>query len=149
MSFVIDGRILSTCFEIGKWPLSRVFLKNNGCYPWLILVPEQEDLQDIDQLPPRLRYVFMDEISQLSLIVKSYFKPDKLNIGALGNIVPQLHMHVIARFKHDDLWPHGVWQSLQTITPYPKDILNALLGDLRHRVSEAFCEKIKDSWGNK
>ena len=131
MTFEIDSRILSSCFELGDWPLSRVLLKNNADYPWFILVPRQENLQEIDQLSPALRHIFMDEISQLSSIAKHYFKPDKLNIGALGNMVPQLHMHIIARFKTDNLWPHGVWQAAQTNSLYPKNTRQLLLADLR------------------
>ena len=141
MSFKIDSRILSTCFEVGDWPLSRVFLKNTINYPWLILVPRQKNIQDIDQLAPRLQHLFMDEITRLSSIVKQHFMPDKLNIGALGNIVSQLHMHVIARYKHDALWPDGIWQSTQITTPYPQAILDPLLKELRHRVSAPFYEK--------
>ena len=132
---MIDDRIVSTCFLLGDWPLSRIFLKNNADYPWLILVPRQDTIQDIDELSVEARTLLMNEISALSSIVKSYFKPDKLNIGALGNIVPQLHLHVIARFTHDHLWPHGVWQPGQSSTPYPEEVLQTLLVDLRHRVS--------------
>jgi diadenosine tetraphosphate (Ap4A) HIT family hydrolase len=136
MPFDIDSRIVSTCFELGDWPLSRVLLKNNADYPWFILVPREENVQDIDQLSPSARHMLMDEISQLSSIVRLYFKPDKLNIGALGNMVPQLHVHVIARFKTDNLWPHGIWQAGQTTTPYTDSTLQSLLADL--------CGIIKD-----
>ena len=131
MTFEIDSRILSSCFELGDWPLSRVLLKNNADYPWFILVPRQENIQELDQIPPVLRHVFMDEISQLSSIAKHYFKPDKLNVGALGNMVPQLHMHIIARFKTDNLWPHGIWQAAHTSPVYPENTLQLLLADLR------------------
>ena len=131
MSFTIDPRILSTCFELGDWPLSRVLLKNNASYPWLILVPREKNKQDIDQLPQPSRAIFMEEISQLSVIVKTYFKPDKINIATLGNMVPQLHMHVVARYSYDDLWPHGIWQASQTTVLYSEDILKQRLDDLR------------------
>lgn len=127
MSFMIDHRISSTCFELAEWPLSRVYLKNNANYPWFILVPRQENITNINQLSSQLRHVLVDEISELSSIVSAYFKPDKLNVGALGNLVPQLHIHVIARFAHDELWPHGVWQSAQTTKPYEKYELDTLL----------------------
>ncbi|BCA94114.1 hypothetical protein TUM19329_04750 [Legionella antarctica] len=130
--FCIDERIQSTCFSLGDWPLSRVLLKNEGCYPWFILVPRKENIQELYQLDKPDRHRLIEEISHLSLLVNTYFKPDKLNIGALGNVVPQLHVHVVARFKHDDLWPQGLWQkSLQT-TPYDKKIddLLPILRDL-------------------
>ena len=131
MTFSIDRRITSTCFELIDWPMSRVFLKNNVNYPWFILVPRQENIQDIDQLPQPLQHTLIDEISQLSSIVKELFKPDKLNIGTLGNIVSQLHVHVVARFTHDDLWPHGVWQAVQTSTPYDVNVVNGLITQLQ------------------
>lgn len=131
MVFLIDDKISSTCFLLTDWPLSRVLLKNNADYPWLILVPRRERVQEIDQLSEQDRYQLMDEISKLSSIMRVYFKPDKLNIGALGNIVPALHIHVIARFKDDDLWPHGVWQESQVSEPYAQDVLEPLLMDLK------------------
>lgn len=127
MPFSIDSRIASTCFELGDWPLCRVFLKNNANYPWFILVPRQAHVQEIDELPQALQHTLIEEISRLSQLVKQQFKPNKLNIGTLGNIVPQLHIHVIARFTHDLLWPHGIWQEQQETKPYEADELNRLL----------------------
>jgi len=131
MSFSIDTRILTTCIELAEWPLSSLFLKNNADYPWLILVPRVKDVQEIYHLHPSLQYKLMEEMSQLSSIVGHYFKPDKLNIGALGNIVPQLHVHIIARYKTDKLWPHGIWQAGETTILYTKEQLSSLKQDLQ------------------
>lgn len=76
----------------------------------------------------------MEEINQLSLLVNDYFKPDKLNIGALGNVVPQLHIHIVARNKSDDLWPQGIWQSTMQATSYEEKQLNAFLPELKNLV---------------
>ncbi len=130
MTFFIDQRITSTCFELADWPLCRVYLKNNARHPWFILVPRVDNIQEMDQLSPALQHTLIEEISRLSAIVKSQFKPDKLNVGALGNIVSQIHIHVIARFRHDDLWPHGVWQPALKDVPYEKNALDVLLGEL-------------------
>jgi len=138
MTFLIDDRILSTCFPLGDWPLSRVFLKNTADYPWLILVPRLEGVHEVDELSQALRHVLIDEVSQLSSIVRAYFKPDKLNVGALGNIVAQLHVHVIARFIDDKLWPHGVWQAAQMPTAYSKAKQEQLVDDLRYQISQSF-----------
>lgn len=132
MNISIDERITSTCFNLIDWPLSRVFLKNNALYPWLILVPRQDNLQEILQLPQHLQHTLIDEISALSSIVKAYFQPEKLNVGTLGNIVSQLHIHVIGRFSHDDLWPHGVWQAGLESIVYEKEILNKIIPDLQN-----------------
>lgn len=138
MPFIIDERIFSSCFELGDWPLSRVLLKNNIHFPWFILVPRQKDIQEIVELPAQWRHVLIDEISELSSIVKKYFNADKLNIGSLGNMVPQLHVHVIARFKSDSLWPHGIWQLTQPSEPYPEKMLQPMLKDLRQQVTCVF-----------
>ena len=129
---IIDERITSSCFELAQWPLSRVFLKNNADFPWLILVPcVDEAVQDIDQLSPSMRYTLMDEITQLSGIVRRYFQPEKLNVAALGNIVSQLHVHVVGRFSADKLWPHAIWQADQPSTAYSEQQLNKMLFELR------------------
>lgn len=131
MTFSIDNRIAETCFTLADWQLSRVLLKNNACYPWFILVPRRENLQEIEQLTPQDRIILIDEISRLSALVREYFKPDKMNVGALGNIVSQLHIHVVARFTTDALWPHGVWQTDQKTTPYSENALDLLLAHFR------------------
>lgn len=133
--FSLDDRIQSTCFDLGDWPLSRVLLKNEQAYPWFILVPRKVNVQEIYQLEKADREALMEEINQLSLIINDFFKPDKLNIGALGNVVPQLHVHVVARMQHDALWPQGIWQSLIRATPYHEKQIEPLLFSLRELVS--------------
>lgn len=130
MPFIVDPRIIDSGFEIIDWPLSRVFLKDNANYPWLILVPRLEDVQEIDQLSTQNQQFLIQEISALSTLSRGYFKPDKLNVAALGNIVSQLHIHVVARFKQDKLWPHGIWQEAQTSEPYEKNTLKKMRIDL-------------------
>ena len=132
--FFIDERITSTCFDIADWPLSRILLKNNADYPWLILVPRVDNIQEIDQLPEESRHELINEISALSTITRHYFKPNKLNVATLGNIVPQLHIHVVARYSHDPLWPHSIWQEAQTTTHYSEAKIAQLLTDLRQLI---------------
>lgn len=129
--FSVDERIQSGSFLLGDWPLSRVFLKDEALYPWFILVPRKNNVQELHQLVKEDRELLMEEINQLSLLVNDYFNPDKLNIGALGNVVPQLHVHVIARTQLDGLWPQGVWQSSMIATPYDEERLRVLLPALR------------------
>lgn len=136
MPFKLDNQIETTCFELGEWPLSRVVLKNNANYPWLILIPRVENIQEIDQLPQQSRYMLMDEISKLSSIVRAYFKPDKINIGSLGNIVSQLHVHVIGRFAQDNQWPYGVWQKAEVGKLYEEEQLEVLVKELRARIND-------------
>lgn len=109
--FKLDERLQASSFQLIDWPLSRVLLKNNADYPWFILVPRRLHLTELTEFSEPDRCQLMIELHQLSLVVQYMFKPDKINIGALGNIVAQFHMHVVARFHDDPLWPQGIWQS--------------------------------------
>ena len=140
MGFTVDERITSSCRQLIDWPLSRVLLKNNAHYPWLILVPRIRGIQDIDELSRDNRNLLMEEISSLSLIVRAQFTPDKINVGALGNKVSQLHIHVVARFKSDPLWPEGIWQASQTELAYPIDEYERLSSCLSGALSMTFAE---------
>lgn len=137
MSFSIDSQLVSSCFELGDWPLSTVLLKNNSKYPWFILVPRQPKIQEIYQLSPSMRHLLVEEMSQLSSLMNDYFKPDKLNIGALGNIVSQFHLHVIGRSQQDDCWPHGIWQAEMSTIPYEEDLSEKLCSDWRRLVKHS------------
>lgn len=137
MSFHIDQRLLDNSFILGDWPLSRVLLKDNALYPWLVLIPRVENVTEIYQLPQESRYLLMDEISQLSTIVKTYFKPDKINTGSLGNVVPQLHVHVLGRFIDDKQWPFSVWQKEVGHEPYSKEAKVSLVQQLRDALVDA------------
>ncbi|WP_419419187.1 HIT domain-containing protein [Legionella sp. D16C41] len=143
MSFLLDERISSTCFSLGNGPVSTILLKNNADYPWLILVPRIENVQELEQLPSTARYLLIDEISLLSNVMQNYFKPNKLNIGTLGNIVSQLHIHLVARFSHDKLWPHSVWQAAEA-TPYDKQRLEPIVKYLSNQVKLLFPENSLD-----
>jgi diadenosine tetraphosphate (Ap4A) HIT family hydrolase len=136
--FHIDDKIQTSSFNLGDWPLSTVLLKNEQAYPWFILVPRRDSVQEIFQLNHKDRAQLMEEINQLSQIVHNYFKPDKLNVGALGNIVSQLHVHVIARKQDDPLWPQGVWQSSQISNPYADAQLQHLLGNVGKLITASF-----------
>lgn len=140
MTFEIDNRLIADSFSLGDWPLSHVLLKNNAHFPWLILVPRIENVQEIEQLAKQSQHILMDEISQLSTIVRTYFNADKLNIGALGNIVNQLHVHVVGRSIKDPLWPHGIWQKEQPVKSYPEDVLKHLVTDLQNQIKT--CESV-------
>lgn len=95
--------------EVTRLALCRVLLMRERAYPWLILVPEREGLRDFDDLSPQDRALAVNEIDQVSKVMKELFQPYKMNVAALGNVVEQLHIHVIARFKEDPAWPAPVW----------------------------------------
>lgn len=104
----IGGNALSLCY---------LGLMNNQYFPWLILVPQQENLKEIIDLSSTNQHQLMDEISLVSKHMQAIFSPEKLNIAALGNMVSQLHIHVIARNKNDKAWPNPVWGHAPT-EPY-------------------------------
>jgi len=107
------------CFLLAELPLSWLLLLNDSHYPWFILVPRREGVKEVHQLSQDDRLLLLDESMYLSLCLEEVFLPDKLNIAALGNVVPQLHVHHIARFKSDTCWPAPVWGAVEA-TPYDK-----------------------------
>jgi diadenosine tetraphosphate (Ap4A) HIT family hydrolase len=116
--FILDPRLDADTMELGRFALSRVLLMNDARYPWLILVPQKPDLAEIIDLPWPDQMQLMREIAGASQALKALFNPDKLNVGALGNRVRQLHVHVLARFVSDAAWPGPVWGVGQA-QPYP------------------------------
>lgn len=101
---------LDTVF-ITDWKLSQVLLMNNRVFPWLVLVPRLPDLREIHDLCLEDRKLLMEEINRASQAMEQGFKADKINVAAIGNIVPQLHVHVVSRQQVDPAWPHPVWGS--------------------------------------
>jgi len=125
VEFTLAPELARDCIEVADWPLCKVLLMNDSQYPWFILVPrkpnlnESIDLDDVDQL------MLMKESAKLSQLLKEVFNPDKLNVAALGNMVPQLHIHHIARFKSDAAWPAPVWGKFPSI-PYTNEQVEQL-----------------------
>lgn len=110
MSFIVDTRITDTAFAVFEGPLSHFYLKNDARFPWFILVPRLAEVSEIYHLPAQQQTILLQEVTGLSKIIAERLKPDKINVASLGNIVNQLHLHVVARFHGDPAWPHGVWQ---------------------------------------
>ena len=107
--FTLDPHLAADTVALARWPLCRVLLMNDANYPWLILVPERPGLRDLDELAGADRVAVMDEIARACSALRTMVKPHKLNVASLGNAVPQLHIHVIARFPNDPAWPKPVW----------------------------------------
>jgi diadenosine tetraphosphate (Ap4A) HIT family hydrolase len=109
MSFAIDPRLAADTHAIGALPFSELLLMDDARFPWVILVPRiagARELIDLDEGDQRL---LLGEIDRVARALDALLHPDKLNIAALGNVVAQLHVHVIARFAHDAAWPAPVW----------------------------------------
>lgn len=107
--FVLHPQLAKDTLPIAEWTLSRVLRMNDISYPWLILVPRRANCREISELPSGDRHRLIDEIARASEALQRDCRPEKINIGALGNMVPQLHIHVIARFTTDPAWPRPVW----------------------------------------
>jgi len=131
---ILHKQLEKDCVVLGQLDLCAVLLMPDANYPWLILVPQREDISEIYQLSEQDQQQLMRESSQVSRVMVKLFKPDKINVAALGNMVPQLHIHHVARFKADAAWPAPVWGAvpakaydsveLQKISSYLQKILN-------------------------
>ncbi len=109
MSFVLDARLERDTLFVGDLPLSRLLLMNDARWPWLILVPRREGLVELTDLDRNERAVLIEEATSAAAFLKAHAKADKINVGALGNVVRQLHVHVVARMVGDSAWPGPVW----------------------------------------
>ena len=134
--FRLDPRLEQDTVPLGHLSLSLVLLMRDARYPWLVLVPAKPGLCEIHDLDAADRAPFFEETLQISRLLERLEKPDKINVGALGNVVRQLHVHVIARRVGDSAWPGPVWGQ-GTAVPYSSEMLamtrerlvNALSGE--------------------
>lgn len=116
--FVLDPRLAADTFVVGDLALSRALLMNDSRFAWLILVPRRAGCREIIDLSAADRAALMDEIALCSTALRRLTRPDKLNVGAIGNRVAQLHVHVVGRFETDEAWPEPVWGRGVPL-PYP------------------------------
>jgi len=107
--FTLHPRLEADTVAVTTLGLSRVLLMQDRRFPWLILVPEKPGLRDLHDLSPEDQITAMGEIDAVSRALQAIHSPDKMNVAALGNMVPQLHIHIIARFTTDAAWPGPVW----------------------------------------
>ena len=124
--FELDHRLQNDCVEIGELMLNRILLMKDANYPWLILVPQREDISEIYQLDEDDQEQLIWESSFVAERLMDTFKGDKMNIAALGNVVSQLHIHHVVRKQTDAAWPNPVWGAVPA-KAYPR-------GALRQRV---------------
>ena len=131
--FMLDERLAADTHLVGDFELSRVLLMDDARFPWLILVPRHPNVRELIELPRDEQHELLDEINRCSHVLHALFKPDKLNVAALGNQVPQLHVHVIARRKSDAAWPRPVWGVVPALDYDPKT-LQTLRDTFRRRL---------------
>lgn len=116
-TFTLHPQLAKDCFELAEFPLCKLLLCNDSAYPWFILVPKVGDITDIYQLDWQQQQQLLNESSLLSELLMQAFTGDKMNVAALGNVVEQLHVHHVVRFKSDASWPKPIWGQ-QSLTPY-------------------------------
>ena len=109
MSFKLHKKFLKSSHHLLDLKLCKVRLHDNSKFPWIMLIPNRKNINDITDLNTKDQMLLMKEIIFSSKVMKKLFKTSKLNVEKIGNIVPQLHIHIIARYKKDSSWPLSVW----------------------------------------
>jgi len=139
----LHPQLKKDCIVLGEFSLCSLLLLNDANYPWFILLPNRENITEIHQLSVPDQQQLMKESMFFSRCLEQVFKPDKINIAALGNVVPQLHVHHIARFTSDACWPAPVWGAVAA-RPYQKNqietIKNQLLKWFENNGEQVFCQ---------
>lgn len=133
-SFELHSQLKQDSFEIAELPLCSLLLCNDSAYPWFILVPRIVDIEEIYQLDWQDQQQLMNESSLLGELLMQEFKGDKLNIAAIGNLVPQLHIHHIVRFKEDRCWPKPIWGQYPAI-PYSSEEISTIKNNIMAKLS--------------
>ncbi|MGG5288507.1 HIT family protein [Pseudomonas shirazensis] len=128
--FVLDPRLQQDCLVLGDFPLCRLLLSKDANYPWFILVPRQADVSELFDLTAADQQQLWQETTCLANSLKQEFAADKMNVATLGNVVSQLHMHVIVRHRNDAAWPAPVWGKV-TAAEYSEEQLAQLRQRLR------------------
>jgi diadenosine tetraphosphate (Ap4A) HIT family hydrolase len=130
MSFLLDERLRRDTLFVGDLPLSRVLLMNDARWPWLVLVPRRQGLVELTDLEASDRAALVEEVAKAAGFLKAHAKADKINVGALGNVVRQLHVHVVARTVGDRGWPGPVW-GIGGATAYELEEAHEFIGEAR------------------
>ena len=129
MLFKIDKKFLKSSHHITELELCSIRLHDNSKFPWVILIPKRNKITDMSDLSFKDQILLMKEIVYVSKIMKKLFKTSKLNVEKIGNIIPQLHVHIIARSKKDSSWPLSVW--VVKGKTYTDKVLNKIVKKIR------------------
>ena len=133
--FELDSRLHNDTYFVCDLTLCRVLLMNDKQFPWLILVPMRNNIAEIIDLPEQEQQTLLAESAKVSKVLQQVFSPYKLNVGALGNVVRQLHVHHVARFENDVAWPKPVWGN-QAPVAFDDAEASAILSTLKQALSE-------------
>ena len=127
--FKINNKFLKSSHHIVNLKLCLVRLHDNSKFPWLMVIPKIKNVTDISDLNSKDQILLMKEIIFVSRLMKKLFKTSKLNVEKVGNVVPQLHIHIIARYKKDSSWPLSVW--VVKGKPYSAKALREVINKIR------------------
>ena len=132
--FKLNFRLLEDSTFVTKLNVSQVRLNHDARFHWLILIPEIAGLKELHDIPDEKQAIVQKEVNFCSAALQELTSADKMNVAALGNLVPQLHIHVIARKHNDNAWPQPVWSAGEA-KPYEEENLAELVNELRQRLS--------------
>ncbi len=132
--FILNSKLSQDSFVICDLKISQLLLMNDANYPWFILVPKKDNLVELTDLSFEEQTVVLEEINLVGKVLKEEFLVHKLNIAALGNVVKQLHIHVIGRFENDISFPKPVWGSVIS-KPYEEKAAQELINKIKLKVS--------------
>ncbi|QEX17902.1 HIT family protein [Hypericibacter terrae] len=133
--FALHQQLAADTVPIADWPLSSLrLMRAERRWPWLILVPRRAGTREIADLDTADRALLIEEIADATRLLQALFGPDKVNVAAIGNMVAQLHVHVVARFHDDPVWPKPIWGQLPA-EPYEAAALETRLAQLRHALA--------------
>lgn len=135
--FILDSRLQQDCLPIGDFPLCHLLLMNDARYPWFVLVPRREEVSELFQLDAEDQRQLWHETTLLAEMLKDTFAADKMNVATLGNVVSQLHMHVIVRKRDDAAWPAPVWGRHPAL-PYVEEQVRQIKERLRLVLAKDF-----------
>jgi diadenosine tetraphosphate (Ap4A) HIT family hydrolase len=137
--FSLHPQLALDTVSIGDLPLSQVLLMNSAELPWLILVPRKENISEWHSLKPKEQLQLHQESIGIGALLMTLFNGDKLNTGAIGNLVPQLHLHHVVRFKNDSVWPRPVWGNIIS-RPYSEVNKDKIVAQLQSALLQYFSD---------
>lgn len=122
----LDARLADDTHPVAQLPLCELRLMDDSHYPWLVLVPRVAGATELIDLSDDQQHALMREVSQVGRLLRAHCSPDKLNVAALGNVVAQLHVHVIARYAGDVAWPRPVWGQVAARSYTPEALVDRI-----------------------
>ena len=131
--FQLHPRLKADSIQLGRFELCQLLLMNDNQFPWFILVPEKADIKEIYQLSKADRLLLAEESNYLVENLAVFYKADKMNIAAIGNLVPQLHIHHIVRYQTDKAWPAPIWGKFEAIS-YSETQLSTAIADIKYQL---------------